>query len=176
MSLISVDLPEPDTPVTQTKRPTGISTVTSLRLLPRAPTTRRLFAASRRWRRAGTAIDLRPERYCPVSEAGLRSISVGVPCATTSPPCSPAPGPMSTTWSAAWIASSSCSTTITELPRSRRRLSVSMSRALSRWCSPMEGSSSTYITPVRPEPIWLARRMRCASPPERVSAERVSER
>ena len=34
----------------------------------------------------------------------------------------------------------------------------------------MDGSSSTYMTPVRPEPIWLARRMRCASPPESVSA------
>ena len=47
-----------------------------------------------------------------------------------------------------------------------------MRRALSRWCRPIEGSSSTYITPVRPEPIWLARRMRCASPPESESAER----
>ena len=74
------------------------------------------------------------------------------------------------------MASSSCSTTITELPRSRRRFSVSISRSLSRWCSPMDGSSRTYITPVRPEPIWLASRMRCASPPESVSAERVSER
>ena len=83
---------------------------------------------------------------------------------------------MSTTWSAASIASSSCSTTITELPRSRRCFSVSMRRALSRWCRPMDGSSSTYITPVSPEPIWLASRMRCASPPESVSAERVSDR
>jgi hypothetical protein len=32
-----------------------------------------------------------------------------------------------------------------------------------------------YITPTRPAPIWLARRMRWASPPERVSALR-SER
>ena len=40
-----------------------------------------------------------------------------------------------------------------------------MSRRLSRWCRPMLGSSSTYSTPVRPEPIWVARRMRCASPP-----------
>ena len=49
-------------------------------------------------------------------------ISAGVPSATISPPWTPAPGPMSTTWSAARIASSSCSTTITVLPRSRRRL------------------------------------------------------
>jgi hypothetical protein len=45
-------------------------------------------------------------------------------------------------------------------------------RSLSRWCRPIEGSSSTYITPVRPEPICEARRMRCASPPESVSALR----
>ena len=34
----SVDLPPPDTPVTQVNRPSGISAVTFLRLLPRAPT------------------------------------------------------------------------------------------------------------------------------------------
>src|SRR5215831_5070164 len=73
-------------------------------------------------------------------------MSSGVPCATTCPPCSPAPGPISTTWSADRIASVSCSTTITLLPRSRRCLSVASSRSLSRWCSPIEGSSSTYIT------------------------------
>ena len=32
------------------------------------------------------------------------------------------------------------------------------------------------MTPVSPEPIWLASRMRCASPPDSVSAERSSER
>ena len=36
------------------------------------------------------------------------------------------------------------------------------SRALSRGCRPIVGSSSTYSTPVRPLPIWLARRMRWA--------------
>ena len=52
------------------------------------------------------------------------TICAGVPSATTSPPSSPAPGPMSTTWSAARIVPSSCSTTITVLPRSRSRSSV----------------------------------------------------
>ena len=33
----SVDLPEPETPVTQTSRPSGSSTVTSFRLFSRAP-------------------------------------------------------------------------------------------------------------------------------------------
>ncbi len=52
--------------------------------------------------------------------------------------------------------------------------SVSSSRWLSRWCSPIDGSSRMYITPTSPEPIWLASRMRCASPPESVSALRSS--
>src|SRR6478609_449208 len=60
---------------------------------------------------------------------------------------------------------------MTLLPRSRRCLSVSSRRSLSRWCRPIDGSSSTYITPVSPDPICEARRMRCASPPESVSAE-----
>ena len=44
--------------------------------------------------------------------------------ATISPPCSPAPGPMSMIQSAVRMVSSSCSTTRTVLPRSRSRVSV----------------------------------------------------
>ena len=40
-----------------------------------------------------------------------------LPDATTAPPCTPAPGPISIIKSAARIASSSCSTTITVLPK-----------------------------------------------------------
>ena len=36
--MTSVDLPPPDTPVTQVKSPSGIVAVTFFRLLPRAPT------------------------------------------------------------------------------------------------------------------------------------------
>ena len=39
------------------------------------------------------------------------------------------------------IVASSCSTTISVLPRSRSRISVSISRRLSRWCRPIDGSS-----------------------------------
>jgi hypothetical protein len=74
------------------------------------------------------------------------------------------------------MVSSSCSTTMTVFPRSRSRSSVPISRWLSRWWSPMDGSSSTYSTPTRPLPIWLASRMRWASPPDRVAAERASVR
>ena len=94
---MSVDLPEPDTPVTQTNRPTGSSRVTFFRLLPRAPITAQRPLGLRRWRIAGIAIVRLPDRYWPVSESGWRAISCGVPSATTWPPCSPAPGPMSTT-------------------------------------------------------------------------------
>ena len=96
----------------------------------------------------------------------------GGPQATSVPPRSPAPGPKSTTTSASRMVSSSCSTTMTVLPMSRRRLRVSNSRWLSRWCRPMEGSSRMYSTPTKPEPIWEARRMRWASPPDKVCAPR----
>src|SRR5205823_1336923 len=133
-------------------------------------------SGSGRIREPGTATRRRPARYWPVTEAGLAAMSRGVPCATRCPPCAPAPGPRSTTWSASRIASSSCSTTITVLPRSRSCLSVARSRRLSRWCRPIEGSSRMYMTPVSPDPTWLARRMRCDSPPESVSALRSSVR
>jgi hypothetical protein len=69
----------------------------------------------------GGHLDPRLPRQVLAGERARRGHDVvGVPWATTSPPCTPAPGPMSTTWSAARIASSSCSTTITVLPRSRR--------------------------------------------------------
>ena len=38
-----------------------------------------------------------PERYWPVSDCDDFLICAGVPSATTMPPCTPAPGPMSTT-------------------------------------------------------------------------------
>ena len=176
VSLISVDLPEPETPVMQVNRPTGSVSVTSFRLLPRAPVSFSTFSGFAGTRFFGTSILRLPLMYCPVNDSGTAIIASSGPSATTSPPCTPAPGPMSITWSAARIASSSCSTTITVLPRSRRWISVPSRRSLSRWCRPIDGSSSTYITPTRPAPIWLARRIRWASPPESVSAERESVR
>ncbi len=70
------------------------------------------------------------------------------------------------------MVSSSCSTTITVLPKSRRFFKVFSSLWLSRWCRPMEGSSRIYSTPIREEPIWVARRMRWLSPPDRVPEAR----
>ncbi|MOA48727.1 hypothetical protein D3C78_1715130 [compost metagenome] len=97
MLLIRVDLPEPDTPVTQVSKPTGISRFTCCRLLPLAPLSLRDFFLSRGVRWAGTSIFTRPDRYLPVSESGCAITSSGVPSATIWPPCTPAPGPMSTT-------------------------------------------------------------------------------
>ena len=103
-------------------------------------------------------------------DSGVSMIPSIVPVATTCPPFSPAPGPRSTMWSAARMIASSCSTTRTVLPMSRSRDSVEMSRASSAGCSPTEGSSQTYSTPMSPEPICVARRMRWASPPLSVPA------
>ena len=69
MSLTSELLPDPDTPVTQTNTPVGISTSICLRLLCDAPTTR--TTSPRSWRRlAGTSIFRFPDRYFPVTLCG----------------------------------------------------------------------------------------------------------
>ena len=156
--------------------PSGKSTVMSRRLFSRAPTTVSLRRRSTGRRTSGTAISRVPDRNAPVIDSADASRSATVPETTTLPPCSPAPGPMSTTQSAVRMVSSSCSTTISVLPRSRSRVSVWISRWLSRWCSPIDGSSSTYSTPTRPDPIWVASRIRWASPPDRVAAGRSSDR
>ena len=171
-----VDLPLPDTPVMQVISPNGNSRVTFLRLLPRAPLSTSMRSGLTGVRTEGTAMAVLPLKYWPVMDSAQAATFSGVSAISTLPPCSPAPGPMSMTKSASRMASSSCSTTITLLPKSRRRLRVASRRSLSRWCRPMEGSSSTYITPVRPLPIWLARRMRWASPPDKVSALRLKLR
>ena len=92
-------------------------------------------------RRVGRHLDAAARRTgsAPVRLAGLAATSAGVPCAMTRPPPSPAAGPISIRWSAWRIASSSCSTTSTVLPRSRSRRSVPSRRSLSRWCRPMRG-------------------------------------
>ena len=55
-----VDLPDPETPVTQLKMPSGISTLRFLRLCARAPVIRRPAVPVRR--RFGTGIRFRPFR------------------------------------------------------------------------------------------------------------------
>ena len=74
--MTSVDLPEPLTPVTVIRTPSGISTSMSLRLFSRAP----LMTIAPRvvGRRCfGVSIDSSPRRYAPVSEPLPSSSSVG---------------------------------------------------------------------------------------------------
>ena len=169
---ISVDLPEPDTPVTHVITPTGIFKSTVFRLLPVAPISLRNCLSLAWCRIAGISIFRLPVKNCPVMDSGQSIMSCGVPLAMIWPPWTPAPGPISTTKSATRMASSSCSTTITVLPKSLSLVSVAIRRSLSLWCKPMDGSSRMYITPTNPAPIWLASRMRCASPPDSESALR----
>ena len=138
--MTSVDLPEPETPVTAVKVPSGKRTSRSLRLCSRAPRTTRALPLPER-RSLGTGTVRSPRRKAPVMERGSARMASSGPLAMTSPPCSPAAGPMSTTQSATRMVSSSCSTTMSVLPMSRRRMSVAMSLALSFWCRPMVGSS-----------------------------------
>ena len=95
MSFTSVLLPEPLTPVTQVKRPSGKPTVTFLRLFSRALITRtQPFAGCSRT--LGTRIEREPLRNWPVSERSFAITSATVPAATICPPREPACGPRST--------------------------------------------------------------------------------
>ena len=116
------------------------------------------------WRFAGTGIFRAPERYSPVMELrGSAQISSAVPWATTSPPWTLRRRGRCPRYSPprAW-----CPRRAPRLgaccPGRAARLSVFMSLPLSRWCRPMLGSSRIYSTPMSPEPICVARRMRCA--------------
>ena len=81
MSFTSVLFPEPETPVTQTKVPSGNRAWIDLRLLWRAPITSSR-APLPGHRVAGTAISLAPARYRPVSESGVVRMASSVPWAT----------------------------------------------------------------------------------------------
>ena len=81
VSLTSVDLPEPETPVTVMNFPTGNSTSIPFRLCCEAPRTQKEPRSSTR--RSGTAISRLPERNWPVIDSGCRSTSAAVPSATT---------------------------------------------------------------------------------------------
>src|SRR3954462_1104349 len=111
---MSVDLPEPETPVTHVRTPSGNSTSIFLRLCCRAPTIlMHVFAFLREF---GISIDLRPVRYSRVSDrvgASPRRVverpdgepspvnSSSAPFQTNSPPQLPRPGPRSIKLSAA---------------------------------------------------------------------------
>ena len=140
-SRASVDLPDPDTPVITTSRPSGMRALMRCRLCSCAP---RISSAAvlRSTRRAGCSGCWSGwARKRPVTDCGWRCSSAAVPAATTCPPRRPAPGPRSITWSARRMVSSSCSTTIRVLPLVCSLASVSSRMRLSRGCRPMVGSS-----------------------------------
>ena len=64
----------------------------------------------------------------------------------------------------------SCSTTINVFPKSLISFNEFINFSLSLWWSPILGSSNTYNTPVKWDPIWVASLIRCASPPDKVPA------
>ncbi len=86
--------PEPDTPVTQVMTPNGTFTSIFFRLFSCAPRT--VIKPVDCLRSFGTGITNLPLKYAPVRDFSHAIISSTVPVATTSPPCSPAPGPIST--------------------------------------------------------------------------------
>src|SRR5258708_13116079 len=90
---MSVDLPEPETPLTHTSSPTGSARSMFLRLFPRAPFSFRTRARSKRRRGFGTAISSVPERYWPVREAGVLPGCLGRPPPPPPPPRPPPPPP-----------------------------------------------------------------------------------
>src|SRR5207244_13576013 len=98
---MSVDLPEPETPVTHVNTPNGRSTSIFLRVCCRAPTI--LIEDVELRRDFGTGMDFLPARYSRVSDWGAHALatfrpllarkSSSVPFHTHSRPTSRRPGP-----------------------------------------------------------------------------------
>ena len=93
-SLTKLLFPEPETPVTVVKTPTGIFTLTSFKLFSAAPIISMNRSSGLR-RSGGSGMNFSPDKYFPVNDFDSLIICFGVPVATTSPPCSPARGPIS---------------------------------------------------------------------------------
>ena len=93
---IRVLLPEPETPVTQIKSPSGISTSMFLRLCSDAPL-RIMLLFKGFLLFDGSGMMFLPDRYFPVMDFGSLDICLGVPVAIILPPYVPAAGPRSIT-------------------------------------------------------------------------------
>ena len=130
-SFTRVDFPEPETPVTQVNTPNGNFTLIFFKLFSVAFFTSITFDFIGFLLVFGTSIFFLPLKYCPVTESLTNFTSSAVPCAITFPPCTPAPGPISIIWSAAYIVSSSCSTINKVFPKSLNFLSVAINLSLS---------------------------------------------
>ena len=172
---MSVDLPDPETPVTQTSRPSGISIDTFLRLLAVTPSSNNRGVLGDTGSGRGASTFNRPPMYLPV-KVGASFKARGVPSNTIWPPRSPGPGPTSITRSAAIMTCGSCSTTTRVLPASRSLCMTSTIRWISLGCRPIEGSSSTKSVLTREVPKAVVRLIRCTSPPDSVRLCRSSVR
>ena len=158
-------LPLPDTPLTTVNAFKGIFTSIFFRFCSLAPIISMWFFDTRLF--LGISIFLFPFKYSDV-RLSLFSSFFSVPCATISPPFEPALGPISIIRSAAFIISSSCSTTITVFPISLSFLRTSISFSLSLGCKPIDGSSSIYIEPTKLLPNEVANWILWDSPPDKV--------
>ena len=83
--MTKVDLPPPETPVTQRNLPNGNFTSKDFRLLPVAPLIV-MFLPLPFLLTDGTSILFSPDKYRPVIDFEFAIISPGVPAATTWPP------------------------------------------------------------------------------------------
>ena len=126
MSWIKVDLPDPETPVTQINLFRGKVTLIFLRFHWLALVMVIWWLGFWETKLGRDSIFNLPDKYFPVKEFLLFSMSFKEPWATISPPFFPAYRPKSTIWSAFLITSSSCSTTTTVLPKSLNFFRVPM--------------------------------------------------
>jgi hypothetical protein len=139
-------------PVTATRQPSGKGHVDALQVVLAASLDDRARGrvGGRRTRRDRDAAP--PGQVGTGQRVRARSSSATEPETTTCPPCSPRPGPMSTTQSEVRMVSSSCSTTMSVLPRSRSRVSVSMSRGCRAGAARWTARRARRGPPTSPEP------------------------
>lgn len=140
ISPMSVDFPDPDTPVTAVSTPNGNSAVTPRRLCRLTGPIFNWPRAARTWR---TGVGERSKRKRAVADRSTEASSGTGPLCSTSPPCSPASGPTSTSQSAPRMTSRWCSTTNTEFPADFSRSRTVSRASVSAGCRPADGSSST---------------------------------
>jgi hypothetical protein len=174
MSLTRVLLPDPETPVTATKLTERNPTSMLFRLCSRAPTTRNSSTGGRSRRMGPGSTACRPgtagDRLLVLEELLERA---GVHDGTAVLSGAGADVDHVVGDGDGVLVVLHHQHGVAEIAQP---LSVSMRRRLSRWCRPIEGSSSTYSTPTSPEPIWLANLIRWASPPASVADERWRDR
>ena len=178
LSSTSVVLPEPETPVTTVSLRLGIFASSGFTVCI-APVLRVIAPYSNIF--VGSACCLTGgrsalSRNLPIFEF-LSCISCStVPCAIIFPPAAPAPGPISIIWSATESICTSWSTRITELPSATRSFITPVSPTILEGCRPIDGSSSTYKTPVVRLRTARASCILWRSPVESVDAARSSDR